>query len=293
MRGRIVSLIVILTLSLYAEVLPADTQEPGKMPRIGILSSGSPSVPPRLSTELRDLGYVDGQNIVLEYRHAKGNLNRLPDLAAELVNLAVDILVSGGIAASLAAKRTTTTIPIVFSGTTDPVGRGLVTNLARPGGNITGVSFDSGSVMFTKRLELLKKAVPAITRVAYIHGQVRRQTPDGERKAKERRERTAQALGLTIQYFRARQPEEIKERVFPAIKADPQPFDALYMAGPVGLFYFSGRSRDLDREEGGACHVENANGTYGWQWLLHASSLLAQCLYQPNQSCSVLTLQAS
>ncbi len=120
--------------------------------------------------------------------------------------------------------------PFVFARATDPVGRGLVASLARPGGNITGVSFDGGPEIFGKRLELLKAAVPTVSRVAMLMGQVR--TPTYEAVEKEC-ERAARGLGLTLRYFYVRRAEEFPERVFPAITSDARAIDALHAGGPV------------------------------------------------------------
>jgi putative ABC transport system substrate-binding protein len=232
MRNRIISFIVAIVLNLYVGTLPAGAQQSEKMPRIGVLLPSGTN-PFLFIPELSDLGYVEGQNIAFEYRSADGNLNQLPDLAAELIRLPVDILVPAGIAASLAAKRATTTIPIVFFYVTDPVGRGLVASIVRPGGNITGVTFNTGLEILSKRLELLKEAVPTITHVAYVTGNTRTQSSDNQRMESEIQERTARALGLTLRYFQVQQIEEFDARVFPAIKADPHPIDALYVSGPL------------------------------------------------------------
>jgi putative ABC transport system substrate-binding protein len=232
---RAIGCVVTLILSLLVVSLAADAPPPGKVRRIGVLSSVSPptpSVPSPWVQWLRDLGYVEGQHIAFAYRYAEGNQERLPDLAAELVHLPVDILVAGGVAAALAAKHATTTIPIVFYGATDPVGRGLVASLARPGGNITGVSVDGGPEIFSKRLELLKEAVPTISRVAMLAGSVR--APTTSEKALES---AAQALGLTLRYFYVRQPEEFLAWVFPAITADADASDALHAGGPAVSMY--------------------------------------------------------
>lgn len=238
MRNKTIGLIVIFALGLFAGPLLADAQQAKKMPRIGMLLPLSRLKTPILEQKLRDLGYVDGQNIALERRYAEGNLNRLPDLAAELVGLPVDILLTGGNAATLAAKHATNTLPIVFAGAADPLGRGLVTNLARPGGNITGVSaFFDGAALASKRMELLKEAVPSITRVAIIIGNTQAQSATQRKKRTEIRERTSQALGLTYRFFRALSVEELETQVLPAIKADPHPFDALNVAGAVVIKY--------------------------------------------------------
>ena len=133
-----------LSASLLAAPLAADAQQAGKVPRIGFLSLTSPSDrPPLLDAfrqRLRELGWVEGQNIVIDYRYAEDRVDRLPDLAAELVRLKVDLIVSWGTQGVTAAKNATETIPIVMIAVRDPVGTGLIASLARPGGNVTGVS---------------------------------------------------------------------------------------------------------------------------------------------------------
>jgi putative tryptophan/tyrosine transport system substrate-binding protein len=165
--------IVTLTLSLLAAPLAADAQQAGKVPRIGFLGVTSPSDRPHhvdaFRQRLRELGWVEGQNIVIDYRYAEGRVDRLPDLAAELVRLKVDLIVaSAGTQAATAAKNATETIPIVMIYVRDPVGNGLIASLARPGGNVTGVSGSAGLELFAKQLELLKETVPKIRRVAIL-----------------------------------------------------------------------------------------------------------------------------
>src|SRR5215469_8093499 len=155
---------------LFALCLSAEAQQPTKIPRIGYLSGGFSSAgAPRtdaLRLGLRELGYVEGKNIVIDYRHAEGELDRLSALAAELVRLKVDVIVTGGGGgATRAAKEATKTIPIVMAGDVDPVGQGSVTSLGRPGGNITGLSTLAPEIS-GKRLELLKEIVPKLSRVA-------------------------------------------------------------------------------------------------------------------------------
>ena len=148
----------------------ARAQQPAKIFRIGILIPASASFfsarVDAFRQRLRELGYVEGKNIVIEYRYAEGKLERLPDLAAELVRLKVDVIVTAG-SANSAAKKASATIPIVFANDTDPVGRGLVSSLARPGGNITGLSVMTPD-LDGKRLELLKEAFPKVARVAFL-----------------------------------------------------------------------------------------------------------------------------
>jgi putative ABC transport system substrate-binding protein len=212
-----------------------NAQQPIKVPLIGVLNAGPPPSEAQrqqspLLQKLRELGWHEGHNIAFERRYAEGNLDRLPDLAAELVRLPVDMILAVPLASALAAQHATTTIPIVFSNTTDPVGRGLVASLARPGGNITGVANDGGPDLFGKRLELLKEAVPTVSRVAMLYGQVRAPTYDA---AEKEQERAARALGLTLRYFHVQRGEAFTEWVFPAIKADTHTIDALHMGGPL------------------------------------------------------------
>ena len=150
----------------------ATAQQAARIPRIGILIAPSASSfsarVEALRRRLRELGYVEGKNIVIEYRYAEGKVERIPDLAAELVRLKVDVIVtSGGERTILAAKKASATIPIVFAGAGDPVGTGLVSSLARPGGNITGLSTMTPD-LDGKRLELLKEAFPKVARVAFL-----------------------------------------------------------------------------------------------------------------------------
>jgi putative ABC transport system substrate-binding protein len=160
---------------------------------------------------MRDLGYVEGRNFVLEFRDAEGKLERLPALAAELVALKVDVIMVGGTLAALAAKQATTTIPIVFASAVDPVADGLVTSLARPGGNVTGLSALAPELA-GKRLELLKQAVPGVGRVAVLWqpgGFGERTVNDLRREA----DVAARALGVRLQFFEARGPDDF-DRAF-------------------------------------------------------------------------------
>jgi putative ABC transport system substrate-binding protein len=171
-RSRCAALFLALCSMLLAPCFPAEAQQPASILRIGILIAPSASIfsarVEALRRRLRELGYVEGKNIVIEYRYAEGKVERIPDLAAELVRLKVDVIVtSGGERTILAAKKASATIPIVFAGAADPVGEGLVSSLARPGGNITGLSQMSPD-LDGKRLELLKEAFPKVVRVAFL-----------------------------------------------------------------------------------------------------------------------------
>ena len=158
----------VVTLAMCGAV--AQAQQPARIPIIGILIPASASFfsafVEAFRRRLRELGYVEGKNIVIEYRYAEGKLERLPDLAAELVRMKVDVIVTAGAAASV-AKKASATIPIVFPNHADPVGSGLVSSLARPGGNITGLSLMAPD-LDGKRLELLKEAFPKVARVAFL-----------------------------------------------------------------------------------------------------------------------------
>jgi putative ABC transport system substrate-binding protein len=157
-----------LILSLLMAPLAARAQPAGKVWRIGYLVGSSASINEAFRQGLRDLGYVEGQNIAFAYRSADGKLDRLPDLAAELVRLPVDVLVTQGTPATLAAKAATSTLPIVFTGPFDPDGYGLIASWAQPGGNITGAAGAGMEYLTGKLLELLKEVVPAATRMAVL-----------------------------------------------------------------------------------------------------------------------------
>jgi putative ABC transport system substrate-binding protein len=165
MQNRIFGLA--LGVMLSALCFPVEAQQVGKVPRIGYLA-GAGSAPSQAFLEgLRDLGYVEGQNIAFEYRSAGFNAERYPALAAELVGLKVDIIVADTTGTALAAKKATTTIPIVMTTSSDPVGDGLIASMARPGGNVTGLTNIAGE-LGGKLLELLKEIVPNLARVAIV-----------------------------------------------------------------------------------------------------------------------------
>jgi putative ABC transport system substrate-binding protein len=185
---------------LFALCLPASAQQSTKVPRSGYLSAADPSFDaPRLKAirpALRELGYTEGHNIVVEYRYADGKVDRFPELAAELVRLNVDIvLVAGGNRLIRAAKNATKTIPIVMLGTgVDPVKEGFIESLARPGGNLTGLTTLSRE-LGGKRLELLKEAVPKVARVGVLYDPA---APGILLEVKDILPLAGRALGLTI-----------------------------------------------------------------------------------------------
>ena len=221
---------LVLCVLLFALFHPAGAQEPKKVSRIGYLSSSNPATESAraeaIRLALRNLGYIEGQNIAIEYRSAEGKVDRFPELAAELVRLKVDVLVAaGGDRLVRAAKNATKTIPIVMTGSgIDPVEAGLVESLARPGGNVTGLTTlvtDLGG----KRLELLKEAVPKLARVAALYNPA---TPGGVRELKEVLPAAARALGLTVRSWEVRAADDF-EKVFAAL--NKQRPDGLYVSG--------------------------------------------------------------
>src|SRR5215831_3964423 len=212
-----------------------EAQQPTKVPRIGYLASADPT---RDSTRaegirqgLRELGYIEGQNITIEYRYAEGKVDQFSALAAELVRLKVDVIVvAGGNRLVLAAKNATKTIPIVMTGGgTDPIEAGLVEGLARPGGNVTGLTNLAGE-LGGKRLELLKEAVPKVARVAVLYEPA--SAPANVNDVKEVLPVAARALRLTIQPWEVRAAGDF-DKVFAAIgKQRP---DGLYVTGAGAL----------------------------------------------------------
>ena len=194
--------------ALLAAPLVAEAQPAGNVSRIGFLFYGAPGPSPELDAfrkGLRDLGYIEGQNITIEYRFANGRVGRLSELAAELVRLELDIIVTPGTPASIAAKKATSTIPIVFAGVADAVGTGLVASFARPGGNITGLTSISAA-LGGKRLELLKVVAPKASRVTVLYNPA---DPSNVLVLKELQE-PSRALGLTLQPLAVRGPGEFE-----------------------------------------------------------------------------------
>jgi putative ABC transport system substrate-binding protein len=201
---------VTLMLSLLAAPLATEAQQPKHVPRLGFLGMDSAMQAQRLATfldGLRALGYVDGQTIAIEYRWAEGHFDRLPALAAELVGLPVDILVTAGPPAVRASQQATTTIPIVVAAMHEPITMGFVASLARPAGNITGQAFQD-TELSTKRLELLKEAVPQLTRLAVLW-----EATGGGARAVRAVEDAAQTLGIEVHAWEVREPHDLASAV--------------------------------------------------------------------------------
>ena len=207
---RLIGLAVTLTGCLLFAPLVAEGQQAGKMYRIGVILTSAPNesghLIKALEEGLRELGYVDERNIVFERRFAEGRQERLPLLAAELVRLKVDVLVTGSNVVIAAVKQVTATIPVVMAVSRDPVGAGFIASLARPGGNITGLANDPAPEIIGKNLELLKEVAPRVSRVAFLWNPV----PPGAETTKNAVESAARKLGLTFQSVEVRGRNEFE-----------------------------------------------------------------------------------
>jgi putative ABC transport system substrate-binding protein len=227
MTRRTLGLLVLLALGTFCTPLAGVAPSAERRFRIGFLAFGPPPpdpIPPAFPLTafrqgLRELGYVEGHTVILEERWAVGELARLPALAAELVQLPVDVIVASGASAVRAAMGATRSIPIVIAGAADPVAEGLVTSLARPGGNVTGLAVLTGREVEGKRLELLHAAVPTAARVAVVLDSTGRLDPTPLRDA-------ARALGLTLLFSTETATPEEFQRTFAAMITDGA--DALY-----------------------------------------------------------------
>jgi putative tryptophan/tyrosine transport system substrate-binding protein len=275
------SSIWVATLVLVFAVI-AEAQQPKKVPRIGYLSNTNPSTESARSEavgqRLRELGYVEGQNVSIDYRYGEGNRDRAPKLAAELVALNCDVIVVfGGYSWIRAVMAATKTIPIVMTGGgLDPVKGGLVKSLARPGGNVTGITNLSEN-LGSKRLELFKEALPKLSRVAVLYEPA---NPSDERMVKEEFPALARTLKVTLQPWDVRTADDF-EKVFTAMgKQRP---DGLYSLGGGGLIFANGKrivnfalksrlpsmfNRKLDVETGGlmsyGADVEDSYRQVAW-----------------------------
>ncbi len=238
---RAAAIILTLALGLFAAPLASAAQQLAKVPRIGFLwSSGRTATPPNFEAfrqGLRELGYMEGQNIAFESRWAEVRFDRLPTLAGELVRLRVDLIATGGTPAARAAKEATTTIPIVAVAVGDPVGTGLVASLARPGGNLTGLS-DITVDMSAKRLELIKEVVPTVSRVAVLWNPTHPTNPLQLRETQV----AAQAFGVRVQLAEVRGADEL-ERAFATMMRE-RPGALVVLSDPFMLLH-RGRLADL------------------------------------------------
>src|SRR5262245_20147044 len=209
---------ILIAVVLLAVAVIAEEQQPKKVPRIGYLGTGSLSASvarmEAFRQGLRELGYAEGKNIVIESRYAEGKLDRLSEIAAELVRLKVDVIIAGGPSATRAVKEATSRIPIVMTQDSDPVGSGVVASLARPGGSITGLS-NFAPELSGKQLELLKEIVPRLSRVAVFGTS----TNAGNAPMLKETEPAAAAIGVKLQYLDVLAPKEIETAFRAAVKA--------------------------------------------------------------------------
>ncbi len=212
MRRRTARIIIALLLGSLAPPLSVDAQQVGKVYRIGVLANAPPTTPEvsrnwgAFRQGLGERGWVEGQNIVIEYRWAEGRVERFPSLAAELVSLKLDLIVTASTLGARAAKAATSAIPIVMVYVFDPVGEGLVASLARPGGNVTGQTFQVGPEIVGKQLELLKEAVPKVSRVAVLLNPAGR----GSAVFLKETQAAAQVLALKLQVLEVQSPNELE-----------------------------------------------------------------------------------
>jgi len=200
--------VIILAVGLLIVSPVAEAQPAGKAYRIGFLSSGSanPHIIEAFGKGLRDLGYVEGQTVVIEYRSAEGRYERLPALVAELVRLQMDVIFAPATPSALAAKKATTSIPIVIATVLDPVGLGLVASLGRPGGNVTGLTSFLGPEIAGKHLELFKEAIPKLSRVTVLRNPA---NPTNTLLVKWTNV-AAESLGVQLRSLEARGPDEFE-----------------------------------------------------------------------------------
>ena len=243
MRDGALGLTLALLLGMLSAAPTADAQSPTKVFRIGTLAPGARPAAPDWKQRwafvegLRELGWIEGQNVVIEDRWADGKTDRLPALAAELVRLKVDAIFTRSWPAAVAAKLATTTIPIVIITAGDPVGTGLVASLAHPGGNITGLG-DLTTELSAKRLELLKETVPKLSRVAVLWN-----SADGGMTLRFRQiQAAAPTLGVTVRPLGVQEPEDF-EQAFAAMTQERP--DALFVVADVLTRFHHKRIRDF------------------------------------------------
>jgi putative tryptophan/tyrosine transport system substrate-binding protein len=265
MRLTPMRLVVPLALAFLAAPLCSHAQQPTTVHRIGLLSPGSALAEhpflEALRQGLRDLGYVEGQNLVIEQRYAEGGEERLPDLAADLVQRQVEVIVAGGSAAIRAAQHATHTIPIVMALSADPVARGFVASLAHPGGNITGVSWQ-GTELGGKQLEMLKEVVPQVSRVAVLGNPA----SPGYGPGLHTLTVAAQALGLHLQIVELRRADEVDHA-----------FVAMTHAGSEALVVLA-EPLLLDGVRGQVAERAATNrlpAIYGWRMYVEAGGLMS------------------
>jgi putative ABC transport system substrate-binding protein len=252
--------------ALLAGALVAQAQQVAKIRRIGYLATSrgpSPHLQLAFLQGLRDLGYAEGHDVVIEYRDADGKLERLPALAAELVGLKVDVIVAVSTPQALAARQATSSIPIVFTSVADPVGSGLISSHARPGGNVTGLA-SSTQELVSKCLELLKQAIPGVNRVAVLWNPGSRGDRTEQDMLKEA-ETSARSLGVRLQFVEARGPEDFDRALLEVTKARA---DALAVLSSTVLFAERRRLVDLAAKS-------RLPAVYPWREAVDAGGLMS------------------
>jgi len=266
--------LVVAALS-FAASLAADAQQSGKVYRIGYLSTGSASGTYTRPLEafrqgLRELGWHEGRNVLIEYRYAEGRADRLPALAHELVKLNVDVIVASPTPSALAARNATPTIPIVAMSLTEPVAVGLVASLARPGGNVTGLTYGVDTEIFGKQLQLLKEVIPNVRRVAVLVN------PSGSPAyplMMETVKKAARSLDLPLQILEAREPGDFDAAFAAMVK---ERAGALLLTGDPMFFVHRLRLADL------AMKSRLPSMSTQWQWV-EAGGLLSYAPSFPDQ----------
>jgi putative tryptophan/tyrosine transport system substrate-binding protein len=270
MKNRFIG--IALCAVLLALSCTVEAQQRKKVPRIGVLTVTPPSsLAPRIKAwreALHQLGYVEEQNITIEYRHAEGKRDQLPEVAAELVREKVDVIVAMGPGA-IPAKMATSVVPIVFWFSGDPIEAGLVQSLARPGGNATGMTFLAYELV-GKRVELLKEAVPRVSRVAVLANPAH----PGEQRELQETQTTARALGTTLQYHQVRDTADFDGA-----------FDAMIKQKANALLVFPDALTNAHREQIAAFATkQRLPSMFGWKEYVEAGGLLA---YGPDLNESV------
>ncbi len=233
------TIVLFLTVLLLGPVT-VEAQHTGKVPRIGVLGEQAPATGAytyALRDGLRELGYIEGKNISIDWQWAHGKTERFPDLAAELVKRNVDVIVAPNNPAVAAALRATKTVPIIMAIVSDPVGLGFIANLARPGGNVTGLTIQAPELA-AKRLQLVREVVPKVGRIAVLWVPIEK----GRLETAKETELAAKALGMKLQLFEIRDPEDI-DSAFTAMTRDGT--DAIRVEGSTLLFAHIKRIADL------------------------------------------------
>ena len=261
-------------LAAIAAPLAAAAQQAGKVYRIGMLwNTSNPRMEDVLRQRLRELGWVEGQNFVFERRYSEGRNDRHPALAAELVRLQPDLIMTAGTPAALAAKAATTTIPVVFAAVGDPVGSGVVENLARPGGNLTGTG-GAGPELLGKQLELFEEAVPALSRVGVfinpafsLHATARPHV-----------EAAGRSLGLALTYVEVRTPEDV-DGAFARIAREK--LGAVHVLGQPMWFVLRARLAKLALDQRVATMVPWREAVEAGALISYAEAIVAQMRRAP------------